>query len=182
MTRPPDSARRSDAARRAILTAALDLVGQVGYAKLSIAGIAARAGVGKQTIYRWWPSKGAVLLDALLALSEGEDSVVAALPDTGDLQADLKLVLRATVEELNDPRYDVPMRALATETQHDPALATAYAEWAQEPLQHAKRERLRSAQHAGEIAANVDLDVAIDMIWGPVLHRWMQRSGPLTAD
>ena len=105
---------RSDTSRRAILAAAFELVGEVGYAKLRIEGIAARAGVGKQTIYRWWPSKGAVLFDAFLALAEDAEGV-PALPDTGDLAADLKLVLRATVAELNDPRYDMPMRALTTE-------------------------------------------------------------------
>ena len=104
MTRTaPNATRRSQPARRAILAAALDQVAEVGYAQLSIEGIAAAAGVGKQTIYRWWPSKGAVLLDSLLALSEGQDGEVMALPDTGDLEADLKLVLRATVDELTDP-------------------------------------------------------------------------------
>src|SRR5687768_4995339 len=68
-TTSPNAARRSEPARRAILAAALDQVAEVGYAKLSIEGIAGAAGVGKQTIYRWWPSKGAVLLDSLLALS-----------------------------------------------------------------------------------------------------------------
>jgi len=116
---------RSDTSRRAILDAAFALVGDVGYAKLTMEGIAARAGVGKQTIYRWWPSKGAVLFDAFLALSEDAEGV-PALPDTGDLEADLKLVLRATVAELNDPRYDVPMRAMAAAIASDPALAAEY--------------------------------------------------------
>jgi AcrR family transcriptional regulator len=177
----PDPARRSESSRRAILTAALDLVGEVGYAKLSIEGIAARAGVGKQTIYRWWPSKGAVLFDAFLALSEGQDGQ-PALPDTGDLEVDLKLVLRATIAELNDPRYDEPMRALTTEILHDPALAAAYAERLERPLKHIKRQRLRSAQRAGQVAENLDLDVAIELIWGPLLNRWLQRSGPLTPE
>src|SRR5919106_194274 len=139
----PDSSRRNPTARRAILAAALDLVREVGYAKLSIEGIAARAGVGKQTIYRWWPSKGAVLFDAFLGLSEGDEGRPAPLPDTGALAADLKLVLRATVAELNDPRYDEPMRALHTEIVHDPSLARLYAERLDGPLQELKRERLR---------------------------------------
>jgi AcrR family transcriptional regulator len=165
-----------------VLTAALDLVEEDGYAGLSIEGIAARAGVGKQTIYRWWPSKGAVLLDALLALSEGRDGEVAPLPDTGDLEADLKGVLRATVAELTDPRYDGPMRALSTEIAHDPSLAAAYAERLDAPLKHIKRERLLSAQRAGQLAEGVDVDLAVEMVWGPLLARWLQRSGPLTAD
>ncbi|MEU7877365.1 TetR/AcrR family transcriptional regulator [Microbispora bryophytorum] len=177
----PGTRRRSETSRRAILTAAFDLVGEVGYAKLSIEGIAARAGVGKQTIYRWWPSKGAVLFDAFLMLSEGEDDS-AALPDTGDLEADLKAVLRATVAELNDPRYDEPMRALSTEILHDPALAAAYAERLDGPMKELKKQRLRSAQRAGQLSGDLDLDVAIEMLWGPLLNRWLQRSGPLTPD
>ena len=179
----PDATRRSESSRQAILTAAFDLVAEVGYAKLSIEGIAARAGVGKQTIYRWWPSKGAVLFDAFLMLSVGtDDQAPAALPDTGDLEADLKTVLRATVVELNDPRYDEPMRALNTEILHDPALATAFAERLDGPIKELKRGRLRSAQEAGDLPADLDLDVAIELLWGPLLNRWLHRSGPLTPE
>ncbi|WP_290050185.1 TetR/AcrR family transcriptional regulator [Amycolatopsis solani] len=180
MPGPPDPTRRSETPRRAILAAALDLAGTLGYAKLSIEGIAQAAGVGKQTIYRWWPSKGALLFDAFLTLAgEGED---AALPDTGDLAADLKRVLRATITELEDPRYDLPMRALHTEIVHDPALAADYAKRLDGPMRELKKARLRSAQRTGELAADLDLDVAIDLLWGPLLNRWLQRTGPLTPE
>ena len=179
----PDSSRRSQTARRAILVAALDLVGELGYAKLSIEGIAAAAGVGKQTIYRWWPSKGALLFDAFLTLAtDGQDDQTGALPDTGDLAADLKVVLRATVAELNDPRYDQPMRALHTEIVHDPALAADYAKRLDEPMRELKKERLRAAQRAGQLAEDIDLDVAVDMLFGPILNRWLQRTLPLSAE
>ncbi|MEU5964466.1 TetR/AcrR family transcriptional regulator [Micromonospora parva] len=178
----PNTARRRETSRRAILTAAFDLLQETGYAKLSIEGIAARAGVGKQTIYRWWPSKGAVIFDAFLMLSEATEGGPPTLPDTGDLAADLTVVLRATVEEMNDPRFEQPMRALATEIALDPELAAAYAERLDGPLKEAKRQRLRSAQRAGQIADDVDLDVAVDLIWGPLLSRWLHRSGPLTAE
>jgi AcrR family transcriptional regulator len=178
----PNTARRREASRRAILSAAFELLQDVGYGKVTIEGIAARAGVGKQTIYRWWPSKGAVLFDAFLVLSEGEAGEPPALPDSGDLEADLRAVLRATIAELNDPRYDQPMRALATEIAHDPELAAAYAERLDGPLKEAKRQRLRSAQQAGHLAEDLDLDVAVELIWGPVLNRWLHRSGPLTAE
>ncbi|MEV4658576.1 TetR/AcrR family transcriptional regulator [Micromonospora sp. NPDC049301] len=179
----PDSSRRSQTARRAILAAAFDLLGKVGYAKLSIEGIAAAAGVGKQTIYRWWPSKGALLFDAFLALTtEGEDGQTGALPDTGDLAADLKVVLRATIAELDDPRFDQPMRALHTEIVHDPALAADYAKRLDEPMRELKKARLRAAQRAGQLAEDIDLDVAVDMLFGPVLNRWLQRTGPLNVE
>ncbi|MGZ3141612.1 TetR/AcrR family transcriptional regulator [Lentzea chajnantorensis] len=176
----PDPSRRSETARRAILGAAIDLVGEVGYAKLSIEGIAQAAGVGKQTIYRWWSSKGALLFDAFLALAgEGE---AAALPDTGDLAADLKLVLRATVDELNDPRFDQAMRAMHTEIVHDPALAADYARRLDGPMRELKKARLRAAQTAGQLAGDIDLDVAVDLVFGPVLNRWLHRNGPLTSE
>lgn len=177
-----NAARRSETSRQAILTAAFELVTEVGYARLSIEGIAARAGVGKQTIYRWWPSKGAVLFDAFLAAMGGGPGDEAALPDTGDLAADLKTVLHATVDELNDPRYDEPMRALNTEIVHDAELAAAYAERLDLPMREIKRKRLRAAQEAGQLAADLDLDLAIDLLWGPLLNRWMQRGGPLTHE
>jgi AcrR family transcriptional regulator len=176
----PDVSRRSETSRRAILAAALDLVGEIGYAKLSTEGIASAAGVGKQTIYRWWPSKGSLLFDAFLTLAG--DGETAALPDSGDVVADLKLVMRATVAELNEPRYDLPMRALHTEIVHDPALAADYAKRLNEPMRELKKERLRAAQRAGQLAEDIDLDVAVDMLFGPVLNRWLQRSGPLTHE
>jgi AcrR family transcriptional regulator len=161
------------------LTAAFDLAGKVGYARLSIEGIAARAGVGKQTIYRWWPSKGAVLFDAFVARAEGQG--VRPLPDTGDLESDLKKVLRAAVLELNDPRYDEPLRALNTEILHDPELATAYAERLEGPVRERRKDRLRGAQRAGQLPEDLDLDIAIDLLWGPLLNRWLQRGAPLTT-
>lgn len=176
----PDVSRRSDTARRAILAAALDLVAEVGYAKLTIERIAQTAGVGKQTIYRWWPSKGALFFDAFLTLAG--DGEAASLPDTGDLATDLKLVLSATVDELNDPRFDQAMRALHTEIVLDPALAADYATRLDNPMREIKKARLRTAQQAGQLVADVDLEVAVDLIWGPILNRWLHRTAPLTSD
>ncbi|MFI6098387.1 TetR/AcrR family transcriptional regulator [Lentzea sp. NPDC051213] len=176
----PDPSRRSETARRSILAAALELVGEVGYAKLSIEGIAQAAGVGKQTIYRWWPSKGSLLFDAFLTLAgEGE---AAALPDTGDLAADLKLVLRATVDELKDPRFDHAMRAMHIEIVNDPALAADYAKRLDDPMRELKKARLLAARSAGQLAEDVDLDVAVDLLFGPVLNRWLQRADLLTHE
>ena len=179
----PNSARRSKPTRQAILTAALDLAAEVGYRGLSIEGIAARAGAGKQTIYRWWPSKGAVLFDALLALAEGdgEGDGSPELPDTGDLAADLKLVLAATVDELNNPRYSEPMRALTVEILENAELAATYRERLEHPVREMKKRRLRAAVAAGQLAEDTDLDLAVDLIWGPVQNRWLFREGPLTT-
>ncbi|SEU40652.1 TetR/AcrR family transcriptional regulator [Nonomuraea wenchangensis] len=180
MAKQPDPARRSQRSRQAILTAARELITEMGYAKLSIEAIAARAGVGKQTIYRWWPSKGAVVLDAFLALSEAGPEQDMALPDTGDLEADLKVVMRATVAEFADPAFEAPIRALNTEIINDPALAAQYQEKLAGPVDEAKKERLRSAQRAGQLAAGADLDLALELLYAPLYQRWLLRSGPLT--
>ncbi|UBU08288.1 TetR/AcrR family transcriptional regulator [Nonomuraea gerenzanensis] len=182
MPKHPDPARRSERSRQAILGAARELVSEAGYAKVSIEAIAARAGVGKQTIYRWWPSKGAVVFDAFLALSEAGADGGMALPDTGDIEADLKLVMRATVAEFADPAFEAPIRALNTEIINDPALAAQYRERLAGPVDEAKKDRLRSAQRAGQIAADADLDLALEILYAPLYQRWLHRSGPLTPE
>ncbi|MEU6711400.1 TetR/AcrR family transcriptional regulator [Nonomuraea sp. NPDC046802] len=182
MVKQPNPTRRSERSRQAILTATRELISEIGYAKLTIEAIAARAGVGKQTIYRWWPSKGAVVFDAFLALSEVGPESSTALPDTGDLETDLKAVMRATVAEFADPAFEEPIRALNTEIINDPALAAQYREKLADPLDEAKKTRLRSAQRAGQLASDADLDLALELLYAPLYQRWLLRSGPLTPE
>ncbi|MER6998278.1 TetR/AcrR family transcriptional regulator [Streptomyces sp. NPDC000410] len=181
-TKTPDASRRSERSRRAIFDAALALVAEVGYTRTTIEGIAARAGVGKQTIYRWWPSKAAVLLDAFLDLAEQAAQGETEIPDTGDLEADLKLVLRATVDEMNSPAYDGPARALAAETVVSPELGAQFVERLLEPQLELYVRRLRAAQDAGQVRTDVDPRVALELFTGPLAHRWMMRTLPLTHD
>ena len=96
----PDPARRNERSRRAILAAAIALIGELGYDQVSIEAIAKRAGVGKQTIYRWWPSKGAVVLEAL------DDSLatVVDFPDTGDIVEDLRTQMHGVTQLLGSTR------------------------------------------------------------------------------
>jgi AcrR family transcriptional regulator len=178
--RTPNPARRSERSRKAILDAARELVSELGYAKVSIEAIAGRAGVGKQTIYRWWPSKGAVIFDSFLALSESGEGI--RLPDTGDIEADLRTVMRATVAEFAEPTFDAPVRALNMEVIADPDLAALYREKVAGPVDEAKKQRLRSAQRAGQLAADADLDLVLEVLYAPLYQRWLHRSGPLTPE
>jgi AcrR family transcriptional regulator len=175
--KPPNPARRNQRSRQAILTAAADLLGELGYAKLTVEAIAARARVGKQTIYRWWPDKGAVVLDAYLALVGAEQNL--AFPNSDDLEADLRLVLGSTVDSLADPVFERRYRALVTAIQDDPKLAAALLDRLLKPWLAATTERLRAAQQAGQIR-DVDLDVAAELLYGPVYYRWLLRTGPIT--
>lgn len=174
----PDSSRRSERSRRAIFDAALTLVGEVGYDKLTIEGIASRAGVGKQTIYRWWPSKAAVLLDAFTA--GVDEDYEKGLPDTGDLAADLKTVLRATADEFNDHTFQAPYRALAAAGANDEELSRTFVARLMEPGIRVYVDRLRKAQETGEVAADVDVRVAAEMVLSPFSQRWLMRTGELT--
>ncbi|MEU0053862.1 TetR/AcrR family transcriptional regulator [Streptomyces sp. NPDC006184] len=180
----PDAARRSEKSRRAIHAAALALVGEVGYPRTTVEAIAARAGVGKQTIYRWWPSKADVLLEAFLDLT-GQAAQAAgqqpyAIPDTGDLAADLKAVLRATVDELLDPRFEAPSRALAAEGLVNEELGRQFVAKLLEPQLRLYADRLRSARDAGAVRADVDPRIALELFVSPLAQRWLQRTGPLS--
>ncbi|WP_103501177.1 MULTISPECIES: TetR/AcrR family transcriptional regulator [Streptomyces] len=176
--RRPDPTRRSAHSRNAILAASLQLVGEVGYARLTIEAIAARAGVGKQTIYRWWPSKAAVLLDAFTD-GKGEDAP-AALPDTGDIEADLKAVLRATADEFSDPSFEAPYRALAVAGAEDAELSREFdARLGDNAGVELYAARLRAAREAGELAPDADVRLAAEMLTGAFFQRWLNRRGEL---
>jgi AcrR family transcriptional regulator len=182
----PDSNRRSERSRRAIYDAALALVGEIGYPKTTIEGIAAHAGVGKQTIYRWWSSKADVLLDAFLDL--GEQAARAAgqesyeIPDSGDLAADLKLVLRATVDQLLDPKFEAPSRALAAEGLVNERLGAEFVAKLLEPQLQLYVQRLRSAQEEGDVRPDVDPRIALELFVSPLAQRWLQRTGPISYE
>ncbi|MFF6810651.1 TetR/AcrR family transcriptional regulator [Streptomyces sp. NPDC012403] len=182
----PDTTRRSERSRRAIYDAALALVVEVGYPKTTIEGIASRAGVGKQTIYRWWSSKADVLLEAFLDMAERAAATAGqvpyAFPDTGDLAADLKLVLRATVDELRDPSFEAPSRALAAEGVVNEELGRRLVARLLEPQLQLYVERLRSAQDAGDVRPDVDPRIALELFVSPLAQRWLQHTGPITYD
>ncbi|MEU9559959.1 TetR/AcrR family transcriptional regulator [Streptomyces fumanus] len=180
----PVEKRRSEKSRRAIYDAALALVTEIGYPRTTIEGIAARAGVGKQTIYRWWSSKADVLLEAFLDLSErtaraaGQEPADQAIPDTGDLAADLKAVLRATVDELRDPTFEAPTRALAAEGVVDPELGRLIVAKLLEPSLQLYADRLRAAQRAGQIRPGIDPRIALELFVSPLAQRWLQHTAP----
>jgi AcrR family transcriptional regulator len=181
-SKAPDSTRRSERSRRAIHAASLALVGEVGYGRTTIEGIAARAGVGKQTIYRWWPSKGAVLLEAFLDLGERAAGapVEYEIPDTGDLAADLKAVLRATVDRMTDPVFDVPARALTAEGIVDAEMGVEFTTKLLEPQLQLYVRRLEAGRSAGAVRQDADLRVALELLVFPMAHRWLLRTPPLT--
>lgn len=155
---------RSEEAHQAILDATLALVAEVGFSALTVEGVAGRAGVGKATIYRRWPSKLPLVIEAFGGLPSFEDA------DTGSLAGDLKSMLRAYLELFNQTPLAAVLPALASERAHDPALAELL-----NPVLRQRRSPLsRALERAvarGEIAADLDLDLAADLIVGPIAVR-----------
>ena len=168
----PDPVRRSERARTAVLEATIELCREDGFANMTIEGIAERAGVSKKTIYRWWSSKGEVLLDALVDQAEA----AAAFPDTGDVARDM-LDQTMSVVGLLSPQETSPYASLVAEGQRDPALSGAIRTRLIDPFIERFDQRMRSAIASGELPAGTDLGVAVDLFYGPVYHRLVFRLG-----
>ncbi|WP_433216662.1 TetR/AcrR family transcriptional regulator [Microtetraspora malaysiensis] len=166
MAKTPNAARRSESSRQAIFAAARELCAERGYGRLTIEAIASRAGVSKKTIYRWWPSKGAVILELL----DEAATMKAHHPDTGDLATDLRTQLTAVIGMLTPPQTSA-LAGVIAEAQHDPALAHDLRERLIEPRIAEFKNRMRQAQRQGQLSPDADLDVALDLLYGPLYHR-----------
>ena len=169
---------RSQEADRAILTATVDLLAERGLDGMSIEEVAARAGVGKATIYRRWPSKGLLALDAFV-VSFAEQQ---PLPDTGTLRGDLVAALSAWVRAVTGTSMGRMLTGLIAEAQHDPELRAAWRDRVLEPLRAQHRVMLDRAVARGEIPASVDQDVVLDLFFGAAQHRLLLGHLPLTED
>ncbi|MEV0942158.1 TetR/AcrR family transcriptional regulator [Micromonospora wenchangensis] len=167
---------RSEAAREAVLQAADDLVAEIGYARVTIEGIAARAGVAKQTIYRWWRSKTDILIDAFTADSTQE----LALPDTGAFRTDLRAHLDELVRFLEASDSGAVFRALAGQAQHDPELAARLRAEVLPRLRARDRVPFDRATARGELPADADIDLLVDQTVGPIHFRVLVTGEPVT--
>jgi AcrR family transcriptional regulator len=168
---------RSEPARRAVLSAADDLLVERGFAGVTMEGIAARAGVSKQTIYRWWRSKTEVLIDTYL------DDAAQHLtpPDHGDLDRDLRAYLRRLARFLTKADSGAVFRALVGQAQHDADIAEAVRARCLDEQRARDRLPLERAVARGELAAELDLDIAVDELVGPLYYRVLVTGAPVGA-
>jgi AcrR family transcriptional regulator len=166
---------RSEKARDAILEAAAALLLDQGLAAVSMDEVASHAGVSKATIYRWWPTKETLALDALFH----EWERVQPVRDTGSLEGDLLDLMRPWARVAARRPYGRVIAALITEARTDPAFAEQYIARFLEPRRDHAREVFRRAIERGEIPADIKLEVALDLLYGPVYHRLLQGHAPL---
>jgi AcrR family transcriptional regulator len=159
--------RRDENARIAVLHAADDLLVERGFGGVTIEGIAARAGVAKQTIYRWWPSKVDILLDTLI----DDASHQLAIPVARTAVESTRRYLRSLARFLSQDPAGKVLLALIGQAQHDQAMAATFHQRYLDPRRRAEREMLQRGIVSGELAADLDVDAALDALLGPVLYR-----------
>lgn len=170
-----DESRRSERSRRAILRAAIEIATENGYGKLSIEAIAARAGVGKQTIYRWWPSKGAVVMDAFI------DHTAQALEwqPHDDIVEELVAQVRRVHGVLSNPRLAGHISGLVGEAQRDPEVADRFQRHVVAPYREVTIQGLERAQRRGDLSADADLALLADSLFAPLWFRLLLNAAPL---
>jgi AcrR family transcriptional regulator len=159
--------RRDENARIAVLHAADDLLVERGFGGVTVEGIAARAGVAKQTIYRWWPSKVDILLDTLIDDASGR----LAIPDAASAVESARQYLRNLARFLSKDPAGKVLLALIGEAQHDQAMAGIFHQRYLDPQRQREREMLQRGVASGELAADLDVEAALDALVGPVFYR-----------
>ncbi|MFD9124705.1 TetR/AcrR family transcriptional regulator C-terminal ligand-binding domain-containing protein [Kitasatospora sp. NPDC059571] len=171
--RPHTGRRRNEAAREAVLTATMDLLRASGE-ELTVDRIARAAGVGKQTIYRWWPTKGAVVAEAM---AESATAAVG-LPDTGTLRGDLAAFFRASFAVLQDQGMVRLLGEVVTGAQREAAVADVLHEFTAR-RRAALGALLQRAAERGDLRAGADPAVLVDLGYGFLWYRLLVGHAPL---
>jgi AcrR family transcriptional regulator len=166
---------RSEQARQAVLEAADGLLVERGFGGVTIEGIAASAGVAKQTIYRWWGTKTEILLDAFL-----EDATECLTPpDHGDLARDLRAYLRQLADFLSASDAGAVFRALLGQAQHDPAFGAVLRSRYLDEQRRRDRLPLERAAERGQLPDGVDQEAEVDQLVGPIFYRVLVTGDPV---
>ena len=156
---------RDEVAKARILDAGLELLEEVSFADITTDALAERAGASKATIYRWWPNKAAVLMEAL------REAVAQELPfpETGSLADDIRLQLRNFVKLLTGRRGRI-FKAFIAAAQSDPEVAEVFESVWRAPRRATVKAGLERYRE-GKLRPGVDLELVIDMMYGPLYYR-----------
>ena len=171
--RPPGRPR-SEESRQGILRSTLKLLTETGFPQLSIEAIAADADVSKATVYRWWPTKASLVADAFSDSASDE----LRFPDTGSVQKDMSLQMRQVVRVFRSQRGKV-VAALLGGGQSDPELIAAFRERFLWPRRRQAYQTLQRGIDRGELPADIDMDLTLDSLYGPIYMRFLIRHDEL---
>ena len=169
--------QRDASAMDAILKAAHALLEEKGIGGFAIEAVAARAGVAKTTIYRWWPTRGALAVAGFLA----ETAPKISYPDTGSVLTDLTLQLERVASVYAGTSGRV-LAAIIADGQRDPSTIAAFTEGYAKPRREEAKKILKAGVARGELRSDIDLDVALDALYGPIYYRMLVPLGPLNEE
>lgn len=170
--------RPADEVRAEILAAAGELVVDEGMAAFTIDKVAARSGASKMTIYKWWPSKGALALDGYFQRVEQQ----LQFPDSGDVEADLRTQLHAFLGVIKDSPAGSVIAELIGQAQSDPDLKAAFLQRYSAPRRALAVSTMEAAKERGQLRPDVDPETVVDQLWGACYHRLLIPDQPLTHE
>lgn len=168
---------RSEQARLSILRSTLKLLGKNGFSDLTIEAVADYANVGKATVYRWWPNKAALIADAFASSTTRK----LHFPDTGSVRTDMSQQMRQVIKIFCSPRGRI-LSAILAAGQSDKDVITAFRERFMKPRREEAYATLRRGILRGELGKNVDLDLLLDSLYGPIYMRFLIRHDSLTPE
>jgi len=174
--RPPGRPR-SEQARQAILRTTLKILGKNGFSDFKIEEVAARASVGKATVYRWWPNKGALIADAFASSTTRK----LRFPDTGSVYADMSQQMRQLIKVFRSRRGRIVSAILAA-GQSDKDLIEAFRERFLWPRRREAYATLRRGIERGELRRDLDPDLLLDSLYGPIYMRFLIQHDRLTPE
>lgn len=167
---------RSQASREAILAAAGELMMEGGLKAATVDAIATRAGVGKATVYKWWDSRGAVALEGFMAKAADSWS----LPEGATAPEALRIMAVAAVKLFTESSAGHLMRAMTADAQSQPELARALREHWLAPRRAVAAEIIRKGVRRGELRADLDVEVLLDLVFAPIYYRLLYGHEELT--
>ena len=163
---------RCDVTHKAVLRAAYDLLSEGGLGRFTIEGVAARSGVARTTIYRWWPSKGALAMEGFLEATTSE----IAVPPTGSVTADLRAVMRKFGQIMSGTPGRI-IRGIIAEGQSDPETIEAFMAGYVRPRRAELRALLERGIAAGELREGTDVEMISYALFGPIYLRMILNEG-----
>jgi AcrR family transcriptional regulator len=161
----------------AILRSTLKLLGKNGFPDLTIEAVSSHAGVGKATVYRWWPNKAALIADAFASSTTRK----LDFPDTGSVRTDISQQMRQVIKIFNSRRGRI-LAAILAAGQSDRDVIAAFRERFMKPRRQEAYATLRRGIARGELRKDVDLDLLLDSLYGPIYMRFLIRHDKMTPD
>ena len=166
---------RSLESQGAILAATLEALAEVGYQRLTIQGVARRAGVSKATIYRWWPTKAALVLEAA-----ADHLAIGLVPDSGSTATDLRSACEQLIATFSDPIAGIVILAAIARVDDDPEMAAEFRRRWVYPWRVSAAAAFQRGVTRGDLSPDLDVNLALDILVGTVLQRTLVVAEPMT--